>query len=281
MIDTNQNSHDELVEKHNQTIANIKKIDILISNAKDLHDRLDNIDELLCETSGVSSSGATAEPPPQDNTSSPTKVSGKSSSAPTDDNKRMRDTSDSGEATSFCSSSGVSSTGQASTKGGTNNEPESMPPPTQNDITQKDEDHNKLQELRAKIAQKEEEYNKLLQHNKLLEIPRGQASTRGGTNITIDVSSDDQAGNSASGGGPTTDNTKILRLIGTINERLSEKYSLISAAVDCKDDSAVAKYLAKVKELEDTKSKLEAKAGVFAPTPITDEEIEVSVPCMI
>ena len=272
MLDTNQNSLDELEEKHNQTIANIEKIDILISNAKDLQDRLDNIDELLGETSGVSSSsGATAEPPPQDNTPSPTKVSGKSSSAPTDDNKRMRDTSDSGEATSFCSSSGVSSTGQASTKGGTNNEPESMPPPTQND-----EDHNKLQELRAKIAQKEEEYNKLLHNNKLLQ---GQASTRGGTNVTISVSSDDQTGNSASVGGPTTDNTKMLRLIGTINERLSEKYSLISAAVDCKDDSAVAKYLAKVKELEDTKSKLEAKAGVFAPTPITDEE--VSVPCMI
>ena len=52
---------------------------------------------------------------------------------------------------------------------------------------------------------------------------------------------------------PTKDNTKILRLIGTINERLSEKYSLISAAAYRKDDSAVAKYQAQVYELEDTK----------------------------
>ena len=62
--------------------------------------------------------------------------------------------------------------------------------------------------------------------------------------------------------GPTKDNAKILQLIDTINERLSEKYSLISAAINCKDDSAIAKYQAKVKELEDAKSRLEAALGM-------------------
>ena len=45
MIVINQNSIDEIQEKHNHTTANIEKIDILLStDVKDLNDRLNNID---------------------------------------------------------------------------------------------------------------------------------------------------------------------------------------------------------------------------------------------